>query len=170
MNGDSLGAVTLAGPWNRPMSQIHTQKYFGSKADHCTPFWWVLYKLIKIWPIHLHMCAGPADPHVKIHKVPFIFLDQIRWMRYNLWFSQNYWMNVHKPLWKGEQWSDLEPKYFWVWIWLPGRFQGPPKVTAPSESPFIFLQWGWIDIQLLSAIWKFSSHFFVYHIIPCVYL
>ena len=102
------------------------------------------------------MCAGPADPQVKIHKVLFIFLDQIRWMRYNLWFSQNYWMNVHKPLWKGEQWSDLEPKYFWVWIWLPGRFQGPPKVTAPSESPFIFLQWGWIDIQLLSAIWKFS--------------
>ena len=101
------------------------------------------------------MCAGPADPQVKIHKVLFIFLDQIRWMRYNLWFSQNYWMNVHKPLWKGEQWSDLEPKYFWVWIWLPGRFQGPPKVTAPSESPFIFLQWGWIDIQLLSAIWMF---------------
>ena len=78
------------------------------------------------------MCAGPADPQVKIHKVLFIFFDQIRWMRYNLWFSQNYWMNVHKPLWKGEQWSDLEPKYFWVWIWLPGRFQGPPKVTAPS--------------------------------------
>ena len=48
MNGDSLGAVTLAGPWNRPVSQIHTQKYFGSKADHCTPFSWVLYKLIKI--------------------------------------------------------------------------------------------------------------------------
>ena len=62
------------------------------------------------------MCVGPADPHVKIHKVLFIFLDQIRWMRYNLSFSQNYWMNVHKTHWKGEQWSDLEPKYFWVWI------------------------------------------------------
>ena len=48
MNGDSLGAVTLGGPWNRPVSQIHTQKYSGSKSDHCTPFWWVLYNLVKI--------------------------------------------------------------------------------------------------------------------------
>ena len=62
------------------------------------------------------MCVSPADPHVNIHKVLFIFLDQIRWMRYNLSFSQNYWINVHKTHWKGEQWSDLEPKHFWVFI------------------------------------------------------
>ena len=43
MNGDSLGAVTLGGPWNRPGSQIHTQKYLGSKSDHCSPFQGVLW-------------------------------------------------------------------------------------------------------------------------------
>ena len=58
------------------------------------------------------MCAGPADPHVKV-KVLFIFLDQIRWIGYNLSFSQNTGINVLKTHWKGLQWLDFEPKHFW---------------------------------------------------------
>ena len=93
---------------------------------NCTPFWWVFIQIGQdLTDSHTHVCrfcgSTCEDPYGSIH-----FPDQFRWIRYNLSF--------------------LEPKHFWVLIWLKSVIQWfffcvaifpPDFVTFFFQSPSV---------------------------------
>ena len=93
---------------------------------------YLVNKLVKIWLIHIHMCAGSAGPHVKIHKV-LHFSDQFRRIRQIFFSITQCQLLFANPVY-----------YLCLQAWPPTAILGEPKLQPcfpprhdPSASRFL---------------------------------